>query len=139
MYSLISTAQHTLKSRIRCFITKLSRTPNRIKSILIKACPPLLFIYRGKISSNISGGCSPSRLTEQQKQLLIALFTTFLNFLFTRYIIKLNKDTITVTVKQVIPYMAKLNITLSISHLLNGSTLFTVPTKYQPKKFPIFN
>ena len=63
----MSTVQHALKSSIRCIITKLSKTPNRIQSTLIKTCPPLLFIYKGKISSSINGGCSSPRLIEQQK------------------------------------------------------------------------
>ena len=63
----MSTAQHTLKSSIRCIITKLSKTPNRIQSTLIKTFPPPLFIYKGKISSSINDGCSSPHLIKQQK------------------------------------------------------------------------
>ena len=135
----MSTAQHTLKISISCIMTKLSKTPNRILSILIKTCPPLLFIYKGKISSSINGGCSSPRLIEQQKELLIFLFTSSLNFLLVRYIIKVNKTINTVTVKHAIPYMTKLYVILSIFHLLGSFILPTVPTKYHPKEFLIFS
>ena len=135
----MSTVQHTLKSSIRCIISKLSKTPNRIQSILIKTCPPLLFIYKGKISSSINGGCSSPCLIEQQKQLLIFLFTSSLNFLLARYTIKANKSINIMTVKHAIPYMTKLYITLSIFHLLDSFIISTVPTKYYPKEFLIFS
>ena len=67
MYPLMSAAQYTLDNKIKCIIIELIKIPKRIQSILMKTCSPLLFIYKGKISSIINGGCSPSCLIEQQK------------------------------------------------------------------------